>query len=253
MIGVIAANTFYEAMRDRIWMILIIFGFTLLVSQFAFTPIALGEGPRVTIDLGLATLNLLGLMVAVVVGGNLVHQEIDRRSVHIILARPVGRTVYLIGKWLGLNGMLWGTGVLMGAGLLAVGWHIRGSGAVLPIVQAVILTCLSFSILCSLAVFFSSISTPLLSSVYTLGVYGLGWWALDLRHLASTLGEPLQTALLSVSYALPNLEIFNSRYAVAHLESLPTVQIVIAMVYALLYSAAVLALAAIAFQAREFK
>ena len=47
MIGVIAANTFLEAIRDRIWVIVIIFGFALLAGQHAFTPIALGEGPRV--------------------------------------------------------------------------------------------------------------------------------------------------------------------------------------------------------------
>jgi ABC-type transport system involved in multi-copper enzyme maturation permease subunit len=253
MIGVIAANTFLEAVRDRIWVIVILFGFVLLAGQHAFTPIALGEGPRVTVDLGLTTLGLLGLVVAVVVGGNLVHQEIDRRSIHIILARPVSRTVYLIGKWLGLCGMLWSTGLLMGCGLVALGWHVRGPEAILPLVQAVFLTCLSFSILCSLAVFFSSLSTPLLSSLYTLGVYGMGWWAIDLRNLAAKMAEPLQTALLAMSYALPNLEVMNGRYAVAHLEPVPTAQIVVAAVYAVLYSAAVLSLAALAFQAREFK
>lgn len=253
MIGVIAANTFLEAVRDRIWVIVIVFGFTMLAGQHAITPIALGEGPRVTVDLGLTTLGLLGLIVAIVAGGNLVHQEIDRRSIHIILARPVSRTVYLIGKWLGLCGMLWGTGLLMGAGLVVMGWHVRGSEVILPLIQAIFLTCLSFSILCSLAVFFSSLSTPLLSSLYTLGVYGMGWWAIDLRNLAAKLAEPLQTGLLAVSYALPNLEIMNGRYAVAHMEPVPTAQIVIAAIYGLLYSAAVLSLATLAFQTREFK
>ena len=161
--------------------------------------------------------------------------------------------MYLVGKWLGLSGMLWGTGLLMGAGLIGMGWHIRGPEVVLPLVQAVFLSCLSFTILCSLAVFFSSLSTPLLSSLYTLGVYGMGWWALDLRNLAAKLAEPLQTGLLAISYALPNLEIMNGRYAVAHMEPVPGAQMVIAAVYALLYSVAVLSLATVAFQAREFK
>jgi ABC-type transport system involved in multi-copper enzyme maturation permease subunit len=253
MIRAIAMNTFLEAVRDRIWVILILFGFVLLVGNHVLTPIALGEGPRVTIDLGLGALNLLGLLVTIIVGANLVHQEIDRRSIHVILARPVGRTSYLIGKWLGLCGMLWSTALVMGLGLTVVGWQIRGAEIVVPLLQATFLACLSFSILCTLVILFSSLSTPLLSTLYSLGIYCMGWWVADLRSLGEKLGEPLQTLVLSASFVLPNLELFNARFAVAHMEAMPWLQIGIAAGYALFYSAAVLALSTMAFQAREFK
>lgn len=253
MIGVIAANTFREAIRDRIWIVLILFGASLLISSQIFTPIALGEGPRVVVDLGLSALNLLGVLVAVLVGANMVHQEIDRRSIHIILARPVGRTTYLLGKWLGLTAMLWSTGLVMGILLTAVAWQVRGSEIVLPVAQAVVLACLSFTILSSLAILFSSLSTPLLSALYSIGIYLMGWWAMDLRAMARTLAEPSQGLLTAASYVLPNLDIFNARFAVAHMEAVPWLQVALAAVYAVCYSMGALALAAIAFNAREFK
>lgn len=253
MIGVIAATTFREATRDRLWVVLLLFGLALLAGNRILTPIALGQGPRITVDLGLSALSLFGLLMTVVVGGSLVQQEIDRRSIHVVLARPVGRSTYLVGKWLGLSAMLWSTGLLMGTALAIVAWQVQGPDAVLPVVQAVILTCLSFLVLCSLAILFSSLSTPLLSSMYTLALYAAGFWVTDIRVLADKLGEPVQSLLLAAACVVPNLEIFNGRYAVAHLEPVPMATIVIAGGYAVCYATAVLALAAVAFEAREFK
>ena len=51
MIGVIASNTFREVMRDRVWFVLLGFGMVLLVATRLITPLALGEGPRITVDL----------------------------------------------------------------------------------------------------------------------------------------------------------------------------------------------------------
>jgi Cu-processing system permease protein len=253
MIAVIAANTFREVLRDRVWFVLLGFGLALLVASKALTPLALGEGPRLTVDLGLSALAGLGLLVVTVVGASLVHQEIERRTVHVILARPVSRTSYLLGKWAGFTVSLWVSGALMGAGLTAVAAWARGPQAVLPTVQAVILLCLSFAVLTALAVLFSSLSTPLLSSLYTLSLYALGWWTADIRGFARALAEPLRAVLTVLSYALPNLELFDARLAVAHLEAVPAAQIGLAALYAAGYGAAVLGLAALAFRNREFK
>jgi ABC-type transport system involved in multi-copper enzyme maturation permease subunit len=253
MIAVIAANTFREVLRDRVWFVLLGFGFVLLAGSKALSPIALGEGGRLTVDLGLSALALLGLLVVTVVGASLVHQEIDRRTVHVILARPVSRTVYLLGKWAGFTASLWVSGALMGLGLTAVAWWVRGPQAVLPTAQAVVLICLSFAVLTALAVLFSALSTPLLSSLYTLSLYALGWWTADIRSFAKALAEPVRSGLTAVSYALPNLELFSARLAVAHAEPVPVLQLALAAVYAAGYGAAVLGLAALAFRGREFK
>src|SRR5262249_4644670 len=53
MIGVIARNTVREVLRDRVWFVLLGFGFVLLAASRILTPLALGEGPRITVDLGL--------------------------------------------------------------------------------------------------------------------------------------------------------------------------------------------------------
>jgi len=253
MIGVIARNTVREVLRDRVWFVLLGFGFVLLAASRILTPLALGEGPRITVDLGLTAVSGLGLLVVAVVGASLVHQEIERRTVHVILARPISRATYLIGKWAGLTLAVWITGAITGAALIAVTFLVRGPEAARSVSEAVLLVELSFLPLTALAVLFSSLSTPLLSSLYTLCVYALGFWTADMRGFAHQLQPPVSQALTAASYALPHLDLFNARLAVAHAEPVPGIQLILAAAYALTYAAAVLSVAAVAFDGREFK
>jgi len=253
MIGVIARNTVREVLRDRVWFVLLGFGFVLLAASRILTPLALGEGPRITVDLGLTAVSGLGLLVVAVVGASLVHQEIERRTVHVILARPISRATYLVGKWAGLTLAVWITGAITGVALVGVTLLVRGGEAARSVSEAVILVELSFLPLTALAVLFSSLSTPLLSSLYTLSVYALGFWTTDMRGFARQLEPPLAQALTCASYALPHLDLFSARLEVARAQPVPAFQILLAAAYALSYAAAVLSVAAVAFEGREFK
>src|SRR5262249_41787785 len=128
-IAVIARNTVREVLRDRVWFVLLGFGFVLLAASRILTPLALGEGPRITVDLGLTAVSGLGLLVVAVVGANLVHPQIERRPVHVILARPISRATYLIGKWAGLTLAVWITGAITGVALVGVTLLVRGGEA----------------------------------------------------------------------------------------------------------------------------
>jgi Cu-processing system permease protein len=249
----VARGTFREAVRDRVLFLVVGFGVIVLVFSRLLSPIAMGEGNRNTIDLGLSTLGLLGIVIVALVGTGLVHKEIERRTIHVVLSRPVSRASYLIGKWAGLSGTMGAAVLAMGAILLAVSVAMRGPEVVGPVTQAVFLLALANMVLAALAVLFSSLSTPILSVVYTLGLYATGYWTSDLRDFSRQMPGALGDLVRGVSYVLPNLELFNLRSQVAHLETAPALQLVLAVGYAAAYVAAVLALAVVAFERRELK
>lgn len=249
----VARGTFREAVRDRVLFLVVGFGIATLAMSRLLSPIALGEGDRVTIDLGLSTLGLLGIVIVALVGTGLVHKELERRTIHVVLSRPVSRASYLVGKWLGLSITMAAAVAAMGVILLAVAVWMRGPQAIGPVAQAIFLLALSNSLLAALAVLFSSLSTPVLSVVYTLGLYATGFWTNDMRDFAQAMPGALGAMVRGVSFVIPNLELFNLRPQVAHLESAPTIQLALAIGYALAYAAAVLALAVVAFERRELK
>src|SRR5262245_48211695 len=99
----IARNTFRETARDRVLTGVLIAGAIGLLATQVLGPLALGEGRRLTVDLGLSLISLLGLLTVMVVGTSLVAKEIDRHTIYSLLSRPIPRPLYLIGKWVGLS------------------------------------------------------------------------------------------------------------------------------------------------------
>jgi ABC-type transport system involved in multi-copper enzyme maturation permease subunit len=252
-IPLIARNTFREATRDRVLAGVVIAGSLVIIGTRLLHALALGEGRRLTIDLGLTTISLFGLLIVILVGTSLVAKEIERRTIFNLLARPISRPAYLVGKWLGLSGALWVVAGSLGLvlwGVLAVG----GSGTLGPVViQAAYLAGLELTVITALAVLFSALSTPVLSALYTIGFYAIGQWSWDLREYARQFPTSLRTTLEVVANIVPNLPVFNMRALAAHGEAATVYHVVIATVYALVYCGCVLALASAAFESRDFK
>jgi len=181
----IARNTFREATRDRVLAGMAIAGIVLLLFVQVLTPLAMGQATRLVVDLGLTAISMLGLLVVLMVGTSLVAKEIERRTIFSLLSRPISRSTYLIGKWAGLTGAVWAITGVLGLSLCGV-MAIRGSAAYGgSILQATYMAALELAVITAVAVMFSALSTPVLSALYTLGVFMVGHWCDDLRAFAS--------------------------------------------------------------------
>jgi ABC-type transport system involved in multi-copper enzyme maturation permease subunit len=249
----VARNTFREVVRDRVLMGLVIGGLVLLLVTRLASPLAMGEGLRLTVDLGLSSISWLGLLVVLTVGTALVSKEIDRKTIFNLLSRPLPRPLYLIGKWLGLTGALAAVAAILGAALWLMLVVLGRAAYAGSIAEAVFLATLELAVINSLAVMFSALSTPLLSALYTLGFFLGGQWCADLRHLASRCPGSLRTLLEGAANVMPNLPLFNMRTLAASGEVTSATHLAIASVYALLYCGCVLSLASAAFESRDFK
>ena len=180
--AVIARNTYREATRDRVLLGMASAGVVFLVAIQGLTPLALGEGTRLVVDLGLSAISMLGLLVVLLVGTSLVAKEIERRTIYTLLSRPIARPVYLIGKWAGLTASVWSIAAVLGVALWLVLCARGHSGFGPAIAQATYLAMLELAVVTSIAVMFSALSTPALSALYTLGAYCAGQWCYDLRR-----------------------------------------------------------------------
>ncbi len=249
----IAQNTFREAIRDRVLSGVVAGGLVLLGLTQLAKPLAMGEGLRLTVDLGLSVVSMLGLLVVLMVGTSLVAKEIERRTIFNLLSRPVPRAVYLMGKWLGLSGALWAVSALLGVALWLVLVSLGQAKFGTAIAQAVYLAGLELTVVTAIAVMFSTLSTPVLSALYTLGIFMAGQWSDDLRRFAGKAPETLRMLLEVVSNLLPNLSLFNMRTLASGGDPTSLVHLGVATTYAALYCGCVLALGAAAFESRDFK
>ena len=253
MIALIAHSTFREAVRDRVLAGIVVAGLALLALTRVASPLAMGEDLRLTVDMGLSAITWLGLVVVLMVGASLVSKEIDRRTIFNLLSRPLPRSFYLVGKWAGLTAALWTVAVILGSALALV-VTMLGHGAWLPaIAQAVLMAGLELAVLCAIAVMFSALSTPVLSALYTLGLFLAGQWTDDLRRFALQAPGGLRVLLQGAADLLPNLSLFNMRSLASLGDCTTPAHLAVACGYAALYCGCILLLGAAAFESRDFK
>ncbi|MFQ5600519.1 MAG: ABC transporter permease, partial [Candidatus Krumholzibacteriia bacterium] len=239
-----------EMRRERILYVVVLFAALLVASSCVLTPLAPGAQKKVVADFGLAAIDLLGILVILLAGSALVRREMDRRSLDILLSKPLTRLEYLSGKCLGLMTTLL---VLTGAMtlLFAVALEAAGFGWRPAYLTAVLGSLLEMLVVAGIAVLFSTFTSPILAAVFTLMLFVAGHLSETmLRYVHATGGSTLFETL---SLTVPALGLFNLRGEAVHGVPIPAQRLVVAVAYAGLYTATVLYLAALVFRRRDFR
>ena len=252
-ITVIALNTFKENIRDKILYNLVFFGLLMIGSATLLSTLSMGEQAKIIKDLGLAGINLFGVLIAIFVGIGLVSKEIEKRTIYTIIAKPVPRYQFLLGRYFGLTITLLVNTAIMVAGYALI-LLVAGIGFDAGLSKAIAMIVIELLVVVAVAVMFSTFTTTTLSATFSMAVYVIGHMTADLRLLGAKLKDETTTAILDgLYYLLPNLEYFNVKGQAVHGLPIETSYLAFAAAYGTLYSAIVLILAGLVFQRRDFK
>ncbi|MFQ5949464.1 MAG: ABC transporter permease [Nitrospiria bacterium] len=248
----IAVNTFKEAIRNKILYSLIFFALVMMGVSLVLDQVTVGQRSKIIKDMGLASVNLFGVLIAIVVGIGLVSKEIERRTIYPLLAKPVHRSQFLIGKYLGIGLTLGVETVLMTFFLFLLVWLYEGA-IDLILLNAIFLIFIEISVVAAAAILFSTFSTPFLSGMFTFAVYVIGHLTEDLNRIGIISGNfVLQKFTSFFYYILPNLENFNIKGEVVYRLPIAPGKILLSASYGLVYILLMIASAAL-FQKRDFK
>lgn len=251
-ICVIALNTFKENIRDKVLYNLLFFGLLLIGSSILLGSLTIGEQDKIIKDIGLAGINVFGVLIAIFVGIGLVSKEIEKRTIYTLLAKPVTRYQFLLGRYVGLVITLFVNTSVMAAGFFGM-LLLSGIRPDLGLLEAISLIFMELLVIVAITVMFSTFTTPTLSATFTLSIYVIGHLAGDLKALAEKLQNRLSKALLDgLYYTLPNLDFFNVKGEAAHGVPIAASYLLTAMGYGFAYVAVVIALACVIFQRRDF-
>lgn len=248
----IAFNTFRENLREKLLYNLLIFALLMIGSSVLLTRLTVGEWDRLIIDLGLSSMNVFGVLIAIFVGISLVSKEIDKKTIFTIVSKPVPRYEFLLGKYLGLVVTLLINTIVMAAGLLAVMAYL-GAPVTPMLFKALGFIFLEFLVITAVALVFSTFTSTTLSAIFTLAIYVVGHLSTDLKLFGAKMDEVGKAVLNAVYYVLPNLERFNLKGQVIHHIDIAASDLVLTAAYGLTYAAFLLLLASIIFQRRDFQ
>jgi Cu-processing system permease protein len=254
-IRAIAFNTFREAVRDRVLYNLVFFALLLVASAPLLGQISAGAQRVLLVNLSLSAISIFGTVIAIFLGISLVSKEIERRTLYPVLARPVGRGEFIVGKYLGLAGTLFVNTAAMAVGfyaalLLMMGTFTRTDANILLAIYFILL---QFFVIIGLALLFSAFSSPLLSALFALSMFVAGTFAGDLRAFASSTHGPPSWLASAASYLIPNLASLNVITRVAHDQLIPAALVGYNTLYSVLYAVVTISGAALIFSRRDLK
>jgi ABC-type transport system involved in multi-copper enzyme maturation permease subunit len=160
-----------------------------------------------------------------------------------------------VGKFFGLAGTLVVNASFMALGVFAALYYVShrfkiSDGWVLVALYFIIL---QFLIITSLALLFSSFSSPLLSAVFAFALFIIGTFAEDLRGFAGLTKGVVRWLATGAAYLVPNFSALNVISSVAHEQPVSTQLILSNTLYAVVYASMALCGAVLIFERRNLK
>lgn len=253
-LSAITLNTFREAIRDRVLYNLILFVLLLVASAPLFGQISIGMERLILVNVGLSSISLFGVIIAIFIGIGLVSKEIEKKTLYTILSRPVRRWEFIVGKYLGLIMTLVVNTAFMTAGFyiaLMITNGLHKTDALLLV--AIYFTVLQFLIVTALTVLFSTFSSPIFSAIFAFALFVIGTFAEDLKNFAAISKGAAKLLGTAAAYLMPNFASLNVIAQTAHDQGVGGRLILFNTLYAMLYSACAVVAAVLIFERRNLK
>jgi Cu-processing system permease protein len=249
----IGANVFREVFRERVLYIAGLFGIALIISVLLLNEVSGGAEGKISLDVGMAGISLLGLTVAAFVGAGLVNKEIEKRTALVLIAKPMSRSEFIIGKHAGLTVVLAVLLGLMTAILFGVmSWRgIPYSWSSLSV--AVVYLLLQLSLMTAVALLFGSFTSSLVATVLTFAVYVMGNFTQNLVTLGQSIKtESVKSIVKGIYLIFPDLSRMDFKNTAVYGILPDTGTLAVNAAYGVIYIVLLLSIATLIFSSREF-
>lgn len=252
---VIAANVFREVIRDRVLYLIALYGLALVAATQVLPRISANTQDKIFLDFGIAAIGVLGLLIAVFVGTGLITKEIEKRTISVMIAKPISRAELIVGKHWGLTAVL---SVLVGT-MTAILMVIMAVKQIpfptLSLLIAALFQLLELALITAVAILFSVFTSSVLAMLLTIAVYLMGHLSQDLLTLGGLTNDAaFQQATRILYLILPDLSRLDwKNQAVYGMSLMPApLELLSHAAYGLIYTALLLTIAIVIFSRRQF-
>jgi ABC-type transport system involved in multi-copper enzyme maturation permease subunit len=250
-LAAIAWLTVRDALRQKLAVNLLLFALLLIAASFVISELTFGEQYRIIADLALSSAQLFGTLIAVFLGAGIVAGEIQRRTLYPILAKPVSRVQYLVGRYAGLVATLWLNLIVMAFVSVAVLAFYLGEWSFLwetPLAAAFAGLAAQLALVAAVAILFSTFTNATLAAIFGLALAVAGHFSREVFVYWREL-----PFLRTIGLVLPNLGALDYKVEVVYRDTVAAGDLALVLGYAAVYVGVTLALAAAIFARRDLR
>jgi len=249
----LAGITMLEGARKQIFHVLMLFAMTLIVIATLLGFLDHNIQMKVIKDLVCVAILVSSCLISITLSVSGLPQELELRTVYPVMAKPIKRWEFVVGKYLGTVGTVTIGMLIMLAAfcgiLLAYSGHVSaGVFMVMPFLL------LEACIVAAIGVMLSTFCSTPLAWFLTVFVFMIGAFKFQLSEfLAAKDHSVVGKVVEAVGYqVLPNLECFNFKDSLVHDIPVSGIYLLQTGLYGFVYTVAVLTLASLAFAQKEF-
>jgi Cu-processing system permease protein len=252
IVWVIAKNVYREAIRDRLLYGILIVALLVTGASFFLATISFEQNSRILQNVGLASIHIFALFITVFVATNSVTKDFERRTLYLLFPKPISRSQYILGKYVGMLLLLVTTLAVLG-GLFSVGAFLTDRGILLGTLMNIGYSFLEISLLTAFAILFATFTAPLNAALYTIALFIIGHSLSTMRDFVSRLENAavLQKMISACYYVLPNLDKFDKRQAILYGLHIGASQVLWSIIYWAIYTGIILYLAVLVMRKQE--
>jgi Cu-processing system permease protein len=247
----IAVNTFREAVRSRIFYILMAFAVAMILLSAFMALLTVGSRNKILVDLGLSFSSIFSVLTAIFVGIGLVYHEVERKTIYNVLSKPLSRARFILGRYIGLMAVLLVNLLAMMTLLSLV--LLLFKGFTWQVFAAAGFIYLEVAVLTALALFFSSVSSPVVSALCTGAFFVVGRTSSTLEELLAPElhGKAAKGLVNGLYHLLPDLSVMDITNLVAYDIPIARGFTLRAILYAAAWVALLLTAACLSFRRRD--
>lgn len=249
----IALNGFRESRRNRVTLVIFAFAFVMIFASTVSFELTVSTFDRVVTDIGLGVMSLIGAGLTIFLGSGLIPREIERRTIFMVVSKPVSRSAFVVGRLAGNIMTVWFVlSVMMGLFLVQLVWtRSTVDPAHFVAFWGMLLEVLVVSSVCFV---FASTSSQFVTALCTTGLYFIGHLATDLYRYATNSGSEAMKAIgTGLYFVLPNLDRLDFKPRATYFDPTTTKELIEATVYAGSYALVMVVIATVLFKRRDFR
>lgn len=249
----IAKNVFWEVIRDRILYLIGFFALIMMVAISFIPQLAATTERKIILDIGLAAIVLIGLVVVAFVATGLVNKEIEKRTMYVLVAKPISRSELIVGKHLGLSTVL----AVLVAAMTVIYIAILSLYKIdYPLTSILIASCfiwIELSLLTAAGILFGVFTSSLLATLFTLGIYFMGHATRDLVTFGRLTKNPsVEQLMMGLYLILPDLARLDLKNGAVYGQVPHLAALITDVGYAVVYTVLLLVATVAIFSRREF-
>ena len=249
---VVFLSTIREGLRKKFLIGLLVTCFLVLSLSLLFSQLSLDDKGRLTVDFGLAAVQLLLVALSVFFGSGFIANDLEKKILWTILTRPVRPSIFFLGRYLGLSFLLFLASAVLSCLLVVFFVFLK-----IPIQFILFYSLFGFLLesllLTAFVLFFSSYVNSFLVLFYCLSVFIIGHFLDSLFYFIDKTSGVFSFIFFQGIHFLPNLEKINWKSAVVYQDKIAFSEFAYSSLYIFLWIGFILSISLFIMEKREYE